>query len=174
MDTIAFAAYRRECFDAIGGFDTNRDKAEDDFFNYEVRKAGGRLYLTPAVSSTYYARSTFRSLARQYLGYGRAKGRAMVAEPRSLQPRHLAPAAMVVAGGCLGLGAPRWTTARWLLAGCSALYTVAAAAAAQRATSRRGRPGLAPITFAAFPVVHMSYGLGTLRGAVEGLVRKLR
>jgi glycosyltransferase involved in cell wall biosynthesis len=172
VDTIAFAAYRRECFDAIGGFDTNRDKAEDDFFNYEVRKAGGRLYLTPTVWSTYYARSTFPSLARQYLGYGRAKGRAMVAAPGSLQPRHLAPAAMVVAGGCLGVMAPRWPATRWMLAACAAVYAVAASLAAQRATARRNRPRLAPLTFAAFPVVHFAYGLGTLRGAIESLLRR--
>ena len=32
----AFAAYRRECFDLLGGFDTDRQYAEDDFFNYQV------------------------------------------------------------------------------------------------------------------------------------------
>lgn len=168
VDTIAFAAYRRECFDVLGGFPTDRVRAEDDFFNYQVRRAGGKLYLTPDVHSTYFARATFAGLARQYFGYGEAKGRAAVEEPASVRPRHLVPLAAVIGGGLLtaaALAAPR---ARWAFGGGTVLYGVLAAVSAVQAT--RGRDGrLAPLTAAAFPLIHMAYGLGSALGIVRAL-----
>ena len=172
VDTIAFAAYRRECFDVLGGFDVDRDRAEDDFFNYRVRRAGGRLYLTPAVSSVYFARSSYRSVARQYFAYGKAKGRAGVEEPSSLRVRHLVPSAAVLGGSTLGLLAIVCPPARWALAVAVTLYAAAAAYAGVRTTLRRDRPMLAPLAAAAFPVIHTSYGVGAIVGAVAALLRR--
>ncbi|MBI5949000.1 MAG: glycosyltransferase family 2 protein [Chloroflexi bacterium] len=169
VDTIAFAAYRRECFDILGGFATDRDLAEDDFFNYQVRAAGGKLYLTPAVKSVYYSRSGLRPLARQYFGYGKAKGRASVEVPSSILPRHLVPGA-TVAGGALLLAASLVSQpARWLLAIGGLAYAGLAAYSANSAASRRDDPALAPRVALVFPVLHASYGLGTIVGAVRTL-----
>jgi glycosyltransferase involved in cell wall biosynthesis len=172
VDTIAFAAYRRECFTELGGFDLDREKAEDDFFNFRVRQAGGRLYLTPAISSRYFARPGFRSVARQYFGYGRAKGRAAVEEPASLRPRHLAPVAALVGGALLAMLGFRWEGPRNVLLGLGALYAAGAAVGGWQATARRSRPGLAPLAGAVFPVLHASYGLGTIAGVVAAAVRR--
>jgi GT2 family glycosyltransferase len=173
VDTVAFAAYRREVFDLLGGFDPDRDKAEDDFFNYRIRRAGGRLYLTPAVRTVYLARSSFPAVWRQYMGYGRAKGRAAIEAPRSIRLRHLAPSAAVLAGGALVLFSPWSTVARLILVALAATYAIAAAVSAFRATSRRGQHGrLAPLTAAVFPVVHTAYGLGLLLGARRTLLRR--
>lgn len=166
VDTIAFAAYRRECFDLLGGFPVDRVRAEDDFFNYEVRRAGGKLYLTPEVRSTYYARATFRGLARQYFGYGEAKGRAAVDEPASVRPRHLVPLAAVVGGGLLAAAALALPRARLLLGGGTMLYGVLAAASAVQATRGRDRR-LAPLTAVAFPLIHTAYGFGSALGILR-------
>ncbi len=169
VDTIAFAAYRRECFEILGGFATDRDLAEDDFFNYQVRAAGGKLYLTPAVKSIYYSRSELRPLARQYFGYGRAKGRASVEVPSSILPRHLVPGATVAGGALLLAAAFISQPARWLLAIGGLAYAGLAAYSANSAASRRGDPTLAPRVALVFPVLHASYGLGTIVGAVRTL-----
>ncbi len=169
VDTVPWGAYRRECFEILGGFATDRELAEDDFFNYEVRAAGGKLYLTPAIKSVYYPRSTFRPLARQYFGYGRAKGRASVEVPSSILPRHLVPGA-TVAGGALLLAASVFSRrARWLLALGGSAYAGLAAYSANTASSRRGDPTLAPRVALVFPVLHASYGIGTIVGAVRTL-----
>ncbi len=171
VDTIAFAAYRRECFELLGGFDTDRQYAEDDFFNYRIRQAGGRLYLTPAVKSVYFARSGLRPLIRQYFAYGRAKGKAALEEPRSIRPRHLAPAAAVSLGGALAVASVFVPLARIALLLAGALYGALALYSARRAAARRDAPQLAPLVTALFPVVHVSYGLGTLVGVVRRLAR---
>lgn len=169
VDTIAFAAYRRECFDRIGPFDVTRDKRVDDQYNWRIRNAGGRLYLTPRIRSSYFARSSYRALARQYFGYGQAKGRALVEETGSIGARHLVPAGAVAAGGVLGVLAVFSGAARVLLVLGGAAYTALGAYSAYRVTARRGETYLAPGAALAFPVIHASYGVGTILGVVAAL-----
>ena len=169
VDTIAFAAYRRECFDLLGGFDTDRQFAEDDFFNFRVRAAGGRLYLSPAVRSVYYTRTQLRPLIKQYFAYGRAKGRSSVEVPASIQPRHLVPAATVAGGALLLAASSVARPARWMLALGTGAYGAMAVYSATTSAARRHDRKLAPVIGAVLPVVHASYGMGTLAGAAKAL-----
>src|SRR5262249_20373458 len=96
-DTAPFAAYRRDVFVRAGFFDESMDRGEDDEFNYRLRATGGRILLTPAVRSTYDARTRFTSLPKQYWGYGIAKASVLRRHPRRLRARHLVPSALVLA-----------------------------------------------------------------------------
>lgn len=165
VDTVAFAAYRRECFDVLGGFDEGRQHAEDDFFNYRIRAAGGRVFLTPAIRSVYYTREALVPLARQYFSYGRAKGRSALEAPGSIRPRHLVPALTVLTTGALAAASLVSGLARWALGTAGAAYLALSATSAYRSNRRRGTGGLAPLTMLAFATVHVSYGVGTLVGA---------
>ena len=158
VDTIAFAAYRREVFDALGGFDITKDKAEDDDFNFRLRKAGGRLYLTPAVRSRYFARASYSGLWRQYSGYGSAKGRAFMDDPAALGPRHFVPMAVVLGGAGLLILAPVLKKAARTLKLLMLAYGLAAALSGKKASERNGAPWW--LTAIAFPIMHGSYGSG--------------
>jgi glycosyltransferase involved in cell wall biosynthesis len=162
VDTIAFAAYRRECLEIAGMFETRRDKIVDDLFNYRVREAGGKLYLTPRIRSTYYSRAGFKAVARQYFGYGKGKGSTLLDEPRALRPRHMVPLITLIAGSILAIGSLASNSIRLVLFAVAATYGVLAALSAYNATRKRGNPALAPITGFVFPVLHVSYGAGML------------
>jgi GT2 family glycosyltransferase len=170
-DTIAFAAYRRECFDILGGFDPERVDAEDGHFNYRIRAAGGRLYLDPAIRSRYHGAAGYRALWRQYFRYGKGKGRAIVFEPRFARPRHLVPALVVAGGGALALASLRSRRARRLLMTLGGLYWSLAQRSGRRASGRSGNGRLAPLTTLAFPVMHLAYGIGSILGIARGLAR---
>ncbi len=165
VDTIAFAAYRREVFDELGGFDVEKDKGEDDDFNFRLRKAGGRLYLTPDVRSRYYSRASFSGLWKQYLGYGRAKGRAFIDDPAALGPRHFVPLAAVLGGGFLLFAVVvlhRLVKLATLgLAAYGALAIISGRSAAGKSDANW------KLTSAAFPLMHGSYGLGMAAGIVR-------
>lgn len=167
VDTIAFAAYRRECFDVIGGFRLDRVLAVDDFFNYEIRREGGRLWLTPEIKSTYYSRSTVTKLAKQYFGYGKAKGRTMTETPDTILPRHLVPAAAVAGGATLAVLGLLFRPARRTLIRASSAYLGLSMFAAKRACDRRAGDAKPPLVAAMFAVIHATYGVGTILGAVN-------
>ncbi len=165
VDTVAFGCYHRRVWDVLGPFDESVDGADEDGYNARLRQAGGRIVLDPAIRSTYYARSSLPALARQYAGYGAAKG-ALLRSGAPLEPRHFAPAAMVAGGAALLVLGRRWRLARLLLRLLANLYLGLGMRASRRAGAAHGaHPAL---VFAAAASMHAAYGLGFLWGAASG------
>jgi succinoglycan biosynthesis protein ExoA len=166
VDTLAFGAYRRQVFDRLGLFDEELVRNQDDEFNYRLRAAGGRIWLDSRIRSTYYARSTFRSLWRQYYQYGYWKVRVFQKVAGSAQLRHWVPPlfALYVLGGLLA-AVLRPGLRLAYLAGLL-VYLVANMAVSIRIAARAGwRHALRlPIVF---PTLHLSYGLGFWSGILR-------
>lgn len=163
VDTVYMGAWPREVFDRIGLFDEEQVRNQDDEFNYRLLERGGRILLSPKISSRYYTRSTPGSLWRQYYQYGYWKVRVMQKHPRQMRPRQFVPA-VFVATLLLTLSlAPFATVGRWgaalALGGYAAANAVASALAVRSANWR-----LAPLVALAFAILHVSYGLGFLMG----------
>ncbi|MBN1318610.1 MAG: glycosyltransferase family 2 protein, partial [Anaerolineales bacterium] len=70
VDTVYLGAWPRRVFDRIGCFDKEMVRNQDDEFNYRLRKAGGRILLSPGIRSVYYTRDSPSKLWRQYFQYG--------------------------------------------------------------------------------------------------------
>jgi glycosyltransferase involved in cell wall biosynthesis len=169
-DTVAFPAYRRDVFDRIGPF-AEIEGGEDDELHYRLRDAGGRILLTPAIRSTYFARRSNWELARQYFGYGQAKVVVLSRHPRQTRLRQLVPAAFVLAllassaaaafGGLLLLPLIA-------LVGAYALASLTASVITARANGWRQLLRL-PLAFAC---MHLAYGLGFLVGLLRRALRQ--
>ena len=161
VDTVPFGCYHRKVWEVVGRFDESVDGADEDSYNARLIEAGGRIWLTPAIRSSYYPRRTLKALAKQYWEYGAAKG-TLLARGRPLQPRHFAPAAMVAGGPALWLLGRFSTRARWLLRLFAAVYLGGGMLMASRAAAKNGaNPAL---TFAAMSTMHLTYGAGFLAG----------
>lgn len=158
VDTVHMGAWRRDIFARVGGFDESLAINEDYELNYRIRKAGGRVYLSPDIRSAYYGRQTPGELGRQFFGYGRGKFQMLLKHPASTLPRHLAAPALVAAliGGAL-LG-PFVGAIRWLWVGVLAAYGLAnGAASVQAAAGRRDVRRRLPFVFAC---MHLAWGSG--------------
>lgn len=70
VDTAAFAVYRREVFEQVGLFDENLIRNQDAEFNYRLRQAGYKIYLSKHCYAKYYVRASFKKLFVQYYEYG--------------------------------------------------------------------------------------------------------
>ena len=168
VDTLAFGAYRREVFERVGLFDEELVGSEDDEFNYRLRGQGGKLFLTPAIRSFYYGRSSFRALLRQYFSYGRGKVRVMRRHPGQVRLRHLIPAIFVLSllvSGVLALISPWFALLFAVIVGC---YVLASLLVAINIAREKGWRYL-PLLLAAFACLHLSYGTGFLWGVVRYL-----
>ncbi|OHV78753.1 glycosyltransferase family 2 protein [Ensifer sp. LCM 4579] len=119
------ALMRIDAFRAIGGYDESFSHNEDAEFDYRLRKAGYRIWMTDKTSMVYYPRTRIGPLFRQYFGYGRGRARNFLkhrAMPgvRQMLPMAVAPVAVgaflaiinwaaiiplgVWAAACLGYG----------------------------------------------------------------------
>jgi glycosyltransferase involved in cell wall biosynthesis len=86
-----FPALRREVFDRIGFFDERLVRNQDDEFNFRIRQAGGRIYVSPRVRYSYFVRERAHQLFRQYFQYGFWRIPVIEKHRRPTTLRQLAP-----------------------------------------------------------------------------------
>ena len=64
VDTVPFGCYKKEVFEKVGLYDERLERDQDIELNKRLKKNGGRIFLLPDISSTYYARETFSGIAK--------------------------------------------------------------------------------------------------------------
>jgi succinoglycan biosynthesis protein ExoA len=94
-ETVYLGCFRRSIFERVGLFDEGLLRNQDDELNDRIVAAGGRIWLSPHIRSTYLGRGSFRALWRQYYQYGYWKVRVLRWHPGARRLRHLAPAVLV-------------------------------------------------------------------------------
>jgi glycosyltransferase involved in cell wall biosynthesis len=70
VDTVPFGCYKREIFDKVGLYDERLVRNQDIELNKRIKKAGGKIYLIPEIKCTYFARETYRDLAKNNFNNG--------------------------------------------------------------------------------------------------------
>jgi hypothetical protein len=176
VDTLAYAAYRREIFAKVGGYDERLVRTEDNEMHYRMKKAGFKFYYSPAIKSCRYSRPDLRGLLKQKYGNGYWVALTIPLAPRCFSLRHLAPVGFLLAI-VSGVGAGRvwgwWPLlsmmSLYLLLACGYAFKAGRLAASRDKLSCLLLPGI-------FFLEHIFYGLGTLAGmfAVPGFVMKHR
>lgn len=163
VDTLAYALYRREVYTRVGLYDERLRRTEDNDMHYRMHQAGYKFFFSPDIVSYHAARSTLRGQLKQKWGNGYWIGRTMHIQPHCFAPRHLIPAAFVLAVlGCLLL-LPVTLLPLLLLAlvyGAADLLFALRGALCQQEGKLLGAVTLPFL----FPAVHIVYGAGTLAG----------
>lgn len=165
-DTVFGGVYRREVFGAIGLFDEELIRNQDDEFNLRLKKAGGKIWQSPRIKSWYMPRSTFKDLFRQYFEYGYWKVRVIQKHKMLSSFRHLVPAIFVFLLGILPVFSFWWSPTFWLWLGIMGSYigiNIIVSLKASFSENRKIHP-LLPFVFACY---HFGYGLGFLKGIFD-------
>ncbi len=170
VDTVYLGAWPRTIFEVVGRFNPAVNTNEDYEFNYRSRRAGGKIYLSPTIRSTYFCRSSYPALWRQYHKYGIQKVQMLRLYPSAIKPRQLAAPLFVAALIGLPLMTLLWIGfgVLWLL--MIAAYLVSAGVAAWRSPrsdsgSTANQVGIGPVILV-FAVMHIAWGTGFWRGVV--------
>jgi cellulose synthase/poly-beta-1,6-N-acetylglucosamine synthase-like glycosyltransferase len=162
VDTVPFGAFRRDLFDRVGFFNEQLVRNQDNELNARIRKAGGKIYLSPCLTTNYFAPAKFPKLLQQT--YRNAKWHFFTLRHMrsALGFRHLLPAGFLLNLLVLTILALIAPWARIALAGILLLY-VTSAFILTLGTS--GTPWSIRLTLPfAFFAFHISYGVGTLAG----------
>jgi len=167
VDTVAFGAYRREVFEKIGWFDERLVRNQDIEFNYRLRKAGYRILLDPSVEVYYNPRRSIKAFWRQNFCNGIWNIITWKLVPGSLSWRHFVPLVFVMALFLSGFGAIFWNWARLLFFLVCASYLFADVTESLCIALGNRKLSLL-FSFFVFPMLHFSYGLGSLWGIFFG------
>lgn len=164
LSSLFHAAYRREVFAKVGGFNEFLGRTEDNELHYRMRKAGYKFACCPNISSNQYIRSSFWGMARQKFANGFWIGVTLFVCPKCLSVMHFAPFCLVMGlavTGALGYGV--------LLGALAAAYLIFDAAITISALNFKGFSKKKFWLFLMFPVLHIAYGLGTVVGIVDAI-----
>lgn len=168
-DTVGTPMYPRWVFDKIGLFDEALLRNQDDEFNFRVTSAGGKILLNAEIALKYYVRAKKKNLYKQYFQYGYwkvfvNKKHKAVTNIRQLVPLFFVlflllglPIALIIPYGLLAYGIT------------ILLYLSLSIIAGIKA----GKGIVKGISVAMiFPILHVGYGLGYLKGLWDFVVLK--
>jgi glycosyltransferase involved in cell wall biosynthesis len=95
-DTVFAGAFRRETLFKVGLYDATVGKSEDNDLNYRIIQNGGKIYISPKIRSTYYPRSSYAALFKQYFEYGFWKVAFIKKHRKPARISHLVPVTFVL------------------------------------------------------------------------------
>lgn len=167
MNSMFHAAYRREIFDEVGGFNEKLGRTEDNELHYRMRQAGYRFCYDPEILSYQHVRNTFGGMMKQKYGNGYWIGRTVKVCPKCLEIYHFVPFAFVL--GILITTVLCFFHFPWLAIAMWGLYWLLAVVMAVTGIIGDCRQGkrfsvshlLLPVLFF---LLHVAYGIGTLIG----------
>lgn len=93
------AAFDRQTFLELGGYDEAFTHNEDAEFDSRLIRAGKRIYLDGEAAVTYYPRSSLGPLARQYFAYGWGRASTLLKHRALPKVRHMLPVFVLL--GCV-------------------------------------------------------------------------
>lgn len=187
VKSMFHAAYRRQVFETVGGFNEHLARTEDNEMHYRMRQAGFKLCFVPEIKSYQHTRSSLKGMLKQKYSNGYWIGLTSGVCPQCLSFYHFVPFAFVLAiifstlicggfGIAVALGGKLTGAAAviykvvssltglmwvfyWLLA------VIMALASEFSSSENRNYTGIVlPLLFFA---LHVSYGLGTVVGLIK-------
>ena len=169
VDTVPFGAFKRELLALIGFFDESLLTNEDYEFNTRIRKAGGIIWLDPAIRSIYFARPTLPALARQYSRYGFWKWRMLRRYPETVRWRQGLPPLFVLSLIVIAALAAFLPIFRILLAAEVCIYGITLFAAGVQGSFRQRKAMLVIGLPVAIATMHITWGAGFLWSMIKGI-----
>jgi succinoglycan biosynthesis protein ExoA len=160
VDTVPFGAFRKEMLEKIGKYDETLLTNEDYELNTRLVKAGGQIWLDPAIRSVYFARPTLSGLARQYYRYGFWKWRMLTKYLSTIRLRQALPPLFILSLIVLILASPLFFLARILLLIECSVYLVILLASAIPEGARRKDWRLCMGIPLAIITMHLCWGTG--------------
>ncbi len=171
VDTVAFGVYKREVFDQVGLFNEELTRNQDDEFNFRVTQAGFLIWLASSMKARYFVRASFSRLWRQYFQYGYWKVYVNKLHQTVTTFRQLVPALFV-------LYLFSWLLAPFLpdiLVGAQALALILYLLVGLTTSFARSSSILQGFrVWRVVSILHLSYGLGYLRGVWDFLIRGMK
>lgn len=163
VDTVPFGAFRRVVFDRVGMYNEKLVRNQDNELNARIRKAGGTIYLTPALTTHYHPVKTFHGLLKYALKTSKWHIFTLRENRESMGARHLAPAVFLILLLVLLPASFASVIALSLLIAMMSAYLGAGFYYSLRAKTKGERVVALVQPFATF-CFHIAYGAGTLFG----------
>lgn len=175
VDTVNYPVFRRDLVLAVGGYDEELLRNQDNDLNQKLRARGHLLWCTWKTHCQYFPKGTLSGLFQYAFKTGHWNALSHRRNPDAMSTRHFVPLAFVLGlaltcivalAAALLLPASHILPASLPLAGLLGLYLLLGAGAAFQVALRERTLGALCLPFV-FLGFHCAYGYGTLCGFVR-------
>lgn len=160
VKSVFHGAYRKEVFEKVGLFNEKLRRTEDNEIHYRIRKAGYKIKYDPSVVSYQYARPTLLKMLKQKYLNGYWIGKTIWVCPFCFSIYHFVPLVFVISFICSILLLYNSYVPLVILGG---LYGTFDLLNTVLSVIKNKNPQMFML-FLLFPMLHISYGIGTLLG----------
>ncbi len=167
IKSLFHGAYRKEVIDKVGLFNEKLIRTEDNEYHYRVYKAGYLICYDPNIHSYYQTRNSLKGMIRQKYQNGFWIGKTMFICPGCVSLYHLVPFAFILAiilSTLLCLTGFSWPAiCLWI-----AYFTGNIGMSVVAIVNSRKKNMYLLLLPIVFSLLHIAYGIGTLRGLIHG------
>jgi len=159
-------SYKRKVFEQIGYLDETFDACEDVEFNYRVEKAGYKCFFSPKISIQYFPRPDLKGLFKQLMRYGVGRAKFLMKHPETINLDMFLPSLFmlgIVFGPFFSLVHPYFGYFYLTIIG---IYLCIISCEATKLGHKDGLQFVSKL-LVAFPVIHLTLGLGLLYGFIK-------
>lgn len=173
VDTVPFGFYKKEVFDKIGFYDERLVRTQDLELNKRLKKYNGKIYLIPDVQCTYYPREDYKSFFKNRFETGRwvMLSSYFTNSLNSISIRHIVPLffslSLILSFLLVFFEKQFIYIFGFILVGYFLILFF-------RALKIKKNFSLAFNILIGYFVLHFSYGLGSLKGLLEIIKRKIK
>lgn len=167
VDTVPFGCFPRSVFERFGKYDERLVRNQDIELNKRILRGGGKIYLVPDTSCTYYARENFSALAKNNFLNGKWNLLTVyyTRELRSLSLRHFIPLLFLLSWTLPLLLGILFSPFVWLAFLSLGLYFIVISFESLKLSFQKRLNFL--YLHLSFFILHCSYGFGSLMGLLS-------
>ena len=165
VDSVFQGMYHKEVIEKVGYFDEKLVRTEDNEFHYRIRKNGFKIWYDTSIESFQYIRPTYSKMLKQKYGNGYWIGLTSHVCRECLSLFHFVPGIFVSTLLATILVAGISTLPFLLLVSIYLLAIIGLSIFEISTHPFHNTRLLIPFMMIS---VHMSYGIGTIRGWIEG------
>lgn len=173
VDTVPFGFYKKEVFDKIGLYDERLVRTQDLELNKRLKRNNGKIYLIPDVQCTYYPRENFKDFFKNRFETGRwvILSSYFTNNLKSISIRHMVPlffTLVVILSFLLGfIEKDFFYIFGFIIIFYSSILFL-------RAFKIKKELFYALNILIGYFILHFSYGLGSLKGIIEILKKRVK
>ncbi len=167
VDTVPFGCYRREVFQKVGLYNENLVRSQDVEFNLRLIRKGGKILLHPEIVSYYHIRSNLKAILKHRFADGIWAIYPLKFVRMPLSWRHYVPFTFVLSLIGSIILFPLSPFFLWLFLFIVGSYSVANIYFSCRVAFSQRDFRYLLVMLAIFATLHISYGLGSIWGAIK-------
>jgi len=167
VDTVPFGCYKAEVFDKIGLFDLDLTRNQDDEFNGRLIQNGGQIFLIPDLKIKYFARENFNKMFKMFYQYGYFKPLVNIKLDVPATLRQFVPPSFVlflIFGTIFSFFSKVFFIL--FLIGLAVYFSVNSLVS-YKISKKKKNFKLFPYLVKSFFLIHLSYGIGYLKGVLN-------